>query len=166
MLNQKNTFKISPLMGLIMLVLFAILAYMMVKGLFALASSAMPVLAIITLFVDYKVYVTFGKFLIDLLKKNIVMGLVGVALTFIAFPFVILYLFSKAIIKKYAMKKMKDNPMFQERTVNDDGYLNNDDYIEYEEVGDESENIPRIELPPVEPKMKKKEENPFDDYFN
>jgi hypothetical protein len=165
MLNQKNTFKISPLMGLIMVILFSILAYMMVKGLFALASWAMPVLAIATLIIDYKVYVTFGKFLIDLLKKNIIMGLVGVAMTFIAFPFVILYLFSKAVIKKYAMKSIKENPFFQEKTVNDDGYLNNGDYIEYEEVDDEPGNTPIIELPPVQQKMKKEEENPFDDYF-
>lgn len=167
MLNQRNTFKVSPLMGLIMVILFSILVYMLVKGLFALASWAMPVLAIATLIIDYKVYVNFGKFLIELLKKNLVMGLAGVALTFIAFPFVILFLFSKAVFVKYAMKSIKDNPIFKERKISDDGYISDDeDYIEYEEIDDEPANTPRIELPPIEPKMKKEEKNPFDDYFN
>lgn len=164
MLNQRNSFKVSPLMGLIMVILFAILVYMLIKGLFALASWAMPILAIATLIIDYKVYVTFGKFLVELFKKNVIMGLAGVVLTFVAFPFVILYLFSKAIIKKYAMKSIKDNPIFKER--NKDGSYNSDEeYIDYEEVDEEPGNMTRIELPPVEPKAKKEEKNPFDDYF-
>lgn len=168
MLNRRNTFKVSPLMGLIMVILASILIYMLVKGLFALASWAMPVLAIATLIIDYKVYVGFGKFLVELIKKNLVLGLAGVALTFIAFPFVILFLFSKAVFTKYAMKSIKDNPMFQEMNARrkDTGYINDDDYIEYEEVDDEPENTTRIELPPIEPKVKKEEKNPFDDYFN
>lgn len=159
MLNQRNSFKVSPLMGLILLGLVLFFIYIIFKGLFALASTIMPVLAIATIFIDYKVYVSFGKTLVNLLKSNILLGLGAVALTFIAFPLVILFLFSKALIKRFALKSVKDNPLFQEKK-------HEDEYLDYEEIEVEAEDIPMIELPPVEPKKAKTEKNPFDDYFN
>lgn len=155
MLNQRNTFRVSPLMGLIMFILFMVFIYMMIKGLFALASYIMPVLVIATLLIDYKVYMNYGKFLIDLFQKSFVTGILGSALTFFLFPLVILFLFTKAIFTRFVLKSVKKNPIFQEQK-------SEDEYIEFEEVEDEE--VPFIELPPVEPKSNPKD-NPYDGYF-
>lgn len=157
MLNQRNTFRVSPIMGLIVFFLFIMFIYMMIKGLYAIAGYIVPVMVIATLIINHKVYLDYGKFLAGLFKNSIVGGIIGAGLTFLLFPFVAIFLLIKAIFLKYLFKNIKDNPVFQERKAEGD-------YLEYEEV--EEEKLPTMELPPVEPKINKKDNNPYDGYFN
>lgn len=155
MLNKRSSFNISPLLGLILLGLILFFIYIIFKGLFALASTLMPILVVATLIIDYKVYLAFGKMLIHLFKSNILLGLAAAGLTFLAFPLVVLFLFAKALIVRFALKGVKDNPMFQDQK-------HNDDYLEFEEIEDEIEDATVLELPSD---SKQTEKNPFDDYF-
>lgn len=155
MLNQKNTFRVSPIMGLIVIFLFIVFIYMMIKGLYAIAGYIVPVMVIATLIINHKVYLDYGKFLAGLFKNSIIGGIIGSGLTFLLFPFVAIFLLIKAIFLKYLFKNIKKNPVFQERKTEGD-------YLEYEEV--EEEELPTMELPPIEPKISNKD-NPYDGYF-
>ncbi len=157
MLNNRNSFQFSPLMGFIMLVITLVMIYFLVKGLFFIASWVMPILAIATLFIDYKVYLDYGKFVVDLFKNNWVMG-IGVGILSVALmPFLILYLFAKALLLR-KFKNGRADQMWEEKKVSDE-------YIEFEEVQDDD--IPIIELPKLKPKIKEapKKDNSYDEYF-
>ena len=86
----------------------------------------MPVLAVATLFIDYKVYTSYGKSLVNLFKKSWGWGLTASGLTVLLMPLVILFLFSKSLMTRFLLKGVKDHSMFQERKEGE--------YIEYTEV--------------------------------
>ncbi len=138
-----------------MLVLTIVIIYFLIKGLFYLASWAMPILAILTLVLNYRVYLDYGKFIQRVFQENWVFGIGLVLLSITLMPFLILYLFSKAILtRKLENKDVKD---FWDKKK--DG---GDEYVEFEEVNDEPT---IIELPKLDKKIKDRQGNDYDDYF-
>ncbi len=143
---------------IIMLVLFFAALIFLIKGIFQIMAFVAPALLIGALIVDYKVVVSYGKMLFNLLKSNILMGIGAVFLTVVAFPVVAAFLLGKALFKK------KVNQIRQDMETKTQG-----EYAEFEEM--ESE-IKRVELPPVPKRQKEKQklketrndyENLFDD---
>ncbi len=155
MLENRKFLKLDPLTSIIALVLFCLLTYFIIKGLWSFASWAMPVLAIATLLIDYTVYVKYGNFLINNFKKHPITGIAWILLTLAGFPLVILFLFGKSLVTRFVKKKIKEAKMEHERRPENQ-------YLDYEEVRDEEPTI--IELPPI--KEKRKEDNHYDDFFS
>lgn len=147
--DQKNSWKVvvGAIIGLIIL-------FWLAKGVFYILNIAAPFLLIITMIMNYKVVLGFGSWLLDLLKKDIIVGLLASVGTVVFFPVVSAYLFGKMLLLR-KVNKMKSD-------YTDQSYNIKDDYTSYEEV-DEIE-IPPLELPKKFENLNKP--NNYDKFFD
>lgn len=146
-LFQYNTNR-SPFGGIVPLILIIALFF----GLFWVAgqlytwlSVAAPFLLIIALFLDYKVVINYGKYIIGLFQKNAVMAVLMVLLTFFGFPLVSLFLLFKA----YTSYKLKG--MLEKKN----------EYTQYEEVQEDDD---FLELPDLNKQKSKQSNSTSSDY--
>lgn len=142
----------SMLIGIVVLYLLFTLA----RFVFELLYYVSPLLLIATLIIDHKVVVNYGKWVWNMMGRNVLYGVGLVLLTIVAFPVVSLFLFGKALFKR-KVKSMQQQ--FETRTQGE--------FVEYEEVDPEPK--VRIELPP--PPVKERAErrrtsgNEYEDLF-
>ncbi|MEM6319213.1 MAG: hypothetical protein AAF960_16190 [Bacteroidota bacterium] len=134
-------FNILP--ALIFGILFLMGMFYLARFVFNILYYLSPVLLIITLIIDYKVVVNYGKWIMQVMGKNVLLGVGLALLTIVAFPVVSLFLFGKAMLKK-KVKEMTQQ--FEEKTQGE--------YVEYEEVSDEQEGWIELPPPPVQRKVK------------
>lgn len=131
--------------------------YFLAKGIFNLLMWAAPVILIATLVLDYTVFTDFFRFLIKLLKENTIMGILAAVLTFFGFPFVLGYLFLKAIMRRSVKTALKNAE--KERNT----------YTEYVEVKEDKEDESFLELPPLQKstrqESRKDSDSPYDELF-
>ena len=144
-----------------------IVLYVLAKAAFNLILWIAPFLFIATLFIDYKVVLDYGKWVLGLFKMNPLYGIGASVVTFFVFPVVAFFLFGKALLKKkvVSMKEQLDKKV-------------NGEYTEYEEVPEDfvpdGETLIRkedlVELPPIKPKVKQAQpksnkSNEYEDLF-
>lgn len=134
----------NPLGGigaLIVLILFFVALYFIAKGLFTILSWVAPVLLILTLIIDYKVIIDYGKWIGKLFKNNILTGILAVLLTVIGFPIAAGFLFSRALVRR-KLRNLGHDP----------DAASSPEYAEFEEVVEEEDflELPPIEKPPQE----------------
>ena len=77
-----------------------IVLYVLAKAAFNLILWIAPFLFIATLFIDYKVVLDYGKWVLGLFKMNPLYGIGASVVTFFVFPVVAFFLFGKALLKK------------------------------------------------------------------
>ena len=138
--NNKKSDPINTIISLIMLVVVFMLIFFVARGVFRLLTWMAPFLFIATLILDYKVILSYGKYLLRTLERNVIWGIVMTVLTVIGFPLVIAFLFGKALLfrrVKTVEKEMEDEKMGE--------------YIPYEEVDEEEE---FLDLPEFKDKQK------------
>ncbi|MFT4972468.1 MAG: hypothetical protein ACI9XO_003428 [Paraglaciecola sp.] len=151
----------SPFGGIISIIfflLFFVALFYVAKFMFMVLWYASPVIFIAALLLDFKGVTNYGKWLINLGKRNLVAGVGATLLSMIAFPLVALFLLGKALFKK-KVKEMQG----QFETPEDRSTQGEEGFIEYEEVVDE----PKLELPPLRrPEKARKKENEYDTFFD
>ena len=147
------------LMGIVALVVLFYAAKLAFNIIYLIA----PILLIATLFIDYKVFINYGKWILNLFKSNPLYGIGAGVLTAVAYPVVSIALFLKALLNK-KIKEVKSQ--FEEKKEGE--------YVEYEELPSEpvAKQKPqkieeRIELPPIKEKIKqtKSSKNEYEDLF-
>ena len=156
--NKQRGFQLNGIMSMVITVLFFIALFYVAQFVFKILWAISPILFIAALIIDFRGVMNFGKWLINVGKKNLMTGIVAVLLCIIAFPLVALFLLGKALFKR----KLKDaQGKYQEA----DDIPKDAEYIDYEEVVEEE---PRMELPPIRPKLKveSKKKNEYDDLFD
>ena len=81
--NQRPMGNFGPIIGLI---LFLVLAYFVIKGLFTVLAIAAPFLLLLAAILDYTVIIDYAKFIFKMLKENPIFGLVAIvtAIAYIA----------------------------------------------------------------------------------
>lgn len=140
---------------LLVLGAFMVLAYFIFKGIFTVLSFVAPVLLIITAIMDFSVITDYIKFVLKLLKDNPLMGIIGIILTVLAFPFVAGFLFFRAMMRR-TIKKAQEQ---QEPK-----------YADFEDVTEEADyeiiedDVESLELPEIE--IEKPRKNDYDNLFN
>ena len=156
MMQERRNINVNPLssiFGVLTMVLIFVGLFYIVGGIGRLLGLIAPVLIIATAIIDYKVLLNYGKWVISLLKKDILMGIGGILLTVIGFPFVVTFLFVKALLYR-KVKKM--NKEFEEE--------NTGGYLEYEEIQDDAPSP--LELPTLENDENQKEKtNDYEQLF-
>ena len=140
-----------------------IIGLMFLAGLFFIARFVFnilyylaPVLLIITLFLDHKVVLNYGKWIFNMLRQNPLLGLGMILLTIVGFPVVSIFLFGKAMLKK----KISEVQRQYEQKVEGE-------YVEYEEIVPE-EDLVELPPPPIRKKQKEKRSNgnEYEDMFS
>jgi len=151
-------FNIIP--ALIFGVLFLFGMFYLARFVFNILYYLSPILLIITLFIDHKVVVNYGKWIMQMMGKNPLFGVGLTLITIVAFPVVSLFLFGKAMLKK-KVKEMTEQ--FGQQTQGRE-----EEYTEYEEVTPEDEGMIELPPPPVrqKPKQTRSSENEYEDLFD
>jgi len=108
--------------------------FFVARGIFWLLNLVAPILLIAALIIDYKVLINYVKWLVDLTKRNVLIGLVAIVLSIIGYPIVFAFLLGRALMNRKVKEIEK-----QER-AHREGEL-----VDYEEL--ELENPPPIEVP-------------------
>lgn len=120
--------------GMIALLIVVLIAvFFIARGIFWLLSLVAPILLIAAAIIDHKVIVNYAKWLVDLTKRNILVGLAAIILSIIGYPVVFALLLGRALMNR----KLKD--MESQERIHRDGEL-----VDYEEL--ESKPSP-VELP-------------------
>ena len=141
----------SSIFSILTMVLIFVGLFFIARSIFTILAWVAPFLIIATIFIDHKVIVSYGKWLLNLLRKDILVGIGGILLTIFGFPIIAGFLFGKALLYR-KMKKM--NQDFEEETAGE--------FLEYEEI-EEDFSTP-LELPTFEKEVQKKEMKKNNDY--
>ena len=92
----------QTVVGLIIMAFAIYVAFFLFKSIFRILAWASPFLFVAALIVNYKVVLSYGKLLINLLQKNMVTGIIAILLTFFAFPIVAALLLGFALMNRKA----------------------------------------------------------------
>lgn len=138
-INMKNSnlsFKGSGLYSLIAGILLFIALFYIAKGVFWVLTWVSPVLLIATLVLDYKVVTDFLLMLWNMILRSPISGILFTAISFVAFPITILYLFGRAWIGYYLRKKTRENASFFQQFQENAKQQENEEFVPYEEIKD------------------------------
>lgn len=151
--NNNNGGPFSSIVGILIMVGVILGLYYISKAIFSLLYFVSPILFIATLIIDHKVVLNFGKWLLNLTKKNAVLGVGAIVIALLAYPLTAMFLFSKAMFKRKVKQVQKD---YETRT---EGEL-----VEFEEI----ESKPaKLELPELEKKTEQKsKDNDYEQLFD
>lgn len=115
---------------------------------------ALPLL-IATIFIDKDVLINYGKFIRDTFKKNPLMGVLAVLLSFFLYPFLSAGLFGKALFNR------KARAIRREQEVGSDG-----EYVKYEDIKSDEVDDLEFELDQKFEDRMAKEDKDVLDYHN
>lgn len=161
-MSQQTRSPLSPIVSLLMLALFIMGVYFVIKGVFWVLYWIFPALLIATVIIDRQVIIDYGKWIINAAKnKNWPVFLGATLMTVIAFPLVAAYLFGKAMLKRKVKQVTKN---FEQKTQGE--------YVEYEEIPKQQPEV--LELPdltkrrerPKEPIRRQNTQNDYEDLFD
>ena len=143
----------SSIFSILTMVLIFVALFFVAQGIFNILAWLAPILLIATVLIDYKVILNYGKWLLNLLRKDVLMGIGGVLLTVFGFPIIAGFLFGKALLYRKA-KKM--NQAYEEQ--------HEGEFLEYEEIQEEEPTT--FELPMLEKEEKPpKKSNDYEQLF-
>ncbi|MBP7274027.1 MAG: hypothetical protein KA974_09300 [Saprospiraceae bacterium] len=159
MSNYRNTTinTTNTLAGIAAFALILIGLYYIASFVFKVLYFVAPVLLIITLLLNYRIVTDYLAGLVDTLRRNPVMGILGILLTVVAYPVVIFMLFGKALLVR---KVQRMQTQFQEQFAPP---KESEAFSEYEEIKTD-EPAMREEMPPIEEKAKQ-QRNQYDQFF-
>jgi len=120
---NNNQSRVSPLFAMLAFIGVMVALFYLAKGVFWILSFVAPVLLIATFFINRQVIFDYAKSLIKLTKTNPFIGIVGIVLSFVAFPLVSAFLFGKAMLIR-KVGSLKENMRQKEE----------EEYTEYEEI--------------------------------
>ena len=144
--------------SLIIGLLFLFGLFFIARFIFNILYYVAPVFLIITLFMDYKVVLNYGKWIWSMMGKNPLLGVGLIILTIIGFPVVSLFLFGKAMLKK----KLKNvQQQFEQKREGE--------FVDYEEIVPEKDGwieLPPAPLPPQKQKQTRNNKNEYEDLFD
>ncbi|MEQ8706735.1 MAG: hypothetical protein RIC19_22570 [Phaeodactylibacter sp.] len=152
--QTSNNNPFSSLIGVVLGILFLLGLFFVARFIFTILYYLSPVMLIAALVLDYKTVTGYGKWLIDKVKTNPLLGIGGILLTVLAFPLVCLFLLSKALFKK------KVREVEQEVERQQEG-----EYTEFEELDSEPMDLKRLQEQARE-RQEPQRRNDYDDFFD
>lgn len=113
--RQSNS-NLNPLFSVLILFLLLIGFFYLAQYIYRFLLIISPVVILITLIIDFSVFVSFGKLLMAFVKQNVIAGVCFIVLSAFLFPVVSLFLLGKALLKrkinKFEQKIKKEENTF------------------------------------------------------
>ena len=153
MATQGFNIRFNGIIGFAFMVLIFVGLFFIAKGVFTVLAWVAPVLIILALLINYRTVLNYLKFMLGLLQRNPVGGIIGILLSFFGFPILAGVLFGKSILDR---KVKKLNEAYQ---AEKDG-----EFVEFEEII-KSERETKLDLPPMEKQAPVKKDNQYEDLF-
>lgn len=158
-MTQRRKVDLNPLNSItgILIGIFALVAlYWVATSIFWVLTKISPILLIAALIIDHKVVLNYGKWLINLVKRNPVMGIVAILLSVVAYPITFGFLLGKALLKR------KVGQFTQEMERRTKG-----EFVDYEEIEEKKPTILNLpDLKKTRQKEKIKKKNDYEDLFD
>jgi len=129
------------LLPLLMLSAVIFIFYLFFKGLYYVLNYVTPVLLVLTLLIDWKVIWHFLIYLWQSLRQQPFFGVVLVALTVVAYPFVSGYLFFKAVLNLIIRRKLKQMQQNANRFDSFTEVPQEEGFTEYVEIDESASHI-------------------------
>jgi hypothetical protein len=173
-LSEGNAQKPNPFKSLISLLIFAgvlVGLFFLFTGFIKLLYWVAPVLLVVTIVLDYRVVANYALGLLETFKTDVLWGILKLFLTLLGYPFVIGWLFVKALFYRRmtkidrAFREQMTGQNAQAFTQKSGKGAKQDDFTDYEEIQTE-------ELPNEKQKQKPiiiqkpNETNPFERFFD
>ncbi len=160
--GNRNQNPFNSIMSLLISVGILVLLFFLLKGFVTVLYWVAPVLLLATLIINYKIVADYAISIYETFQTDILMGMLKVIFTIFCYPFVIGWLFIKAIFyrKMDTVKKQIESQLKQQQT---------DQYAEFEEISTEISKDKKTDSPIIIelPKLKEKEKNnPYDNLFD
>lgn len=153
MATQGFNIKFNGIIGFAFMVLIFVGLFFIAKGVFTILAWVAPVLIVLALLINYRTVLNYLKFMLGLLQRNPVGGIIGILLSFFGFPILAGVLFGKSILDR---KVKKLNQAYQ---AEKDG-----EFVEFEEIT-KPERETKLDLPPMEKQAPVKKDNQYEDLF-
>jgi uncharacterized membrane protein YbaN (DUF454 family) len=134
----------------VFLVLAFFALFWVARSIFTIMAWLAPVFLIITLIINYRIVLNYGKWLWGLLNNNPLMGVLGILLTVVGFPVVSFLLFGKALLYRKSKQLEK---AYEEQKYGT--------YTEYEIIDEEP-----LELRELEEKVRKDDRDEYEKLFD
>jgi hypothetical protein len=150
---QGFNIRLNGIIGFAFMVLLFVGLFFIAKGVFTVLAWVAPVLIILALLINYRTVLNYLKFMLGLLQRNPVGGIIGILLSFFGFPILAGVLFGKSILDR-KVKKLKDAYQAEK-----DG-----EFVEFEEII-KPERETKLDLPPMEKQAPVKKDNQYEDLF-
>jgi hypothetical protein len=153
MKGQGFSIRGNGIFGFIFLVLLLVGLFFLAKGIFTLLAWASPVLILGAIIINYQTIINYFRFILSLLKRSALTGIIAILLSIIGFPILSGVLFGKAILDR---KVRRLQQAYREREEGE--------FVEHEEVKRyrPEENL---DLPPFEKPEPQKKDNRYEDLF-
>ncbi|HUR31782.1 MAG TPA: hypothetical protein VMZ69_10155 [Saprospiraceae bacterium] len=153
MRGQGFSLKSKGIFGFIFMVLVLVALFFVAKGIFKLLALISPLLIIGALIINYRTIINYFRFILSLIHRSPLTGIIAILFSIIGFPILSGVLFGKAILDR------KVRRLQQEHVAREQG-----EYVHYEEV---KRNRPadELELPPFEKPEPQKKDNRYEDLF-
>lgn len=153
--QASNNNPFSSIIGVVLGILFLLGLFFVARFIFTILYYLSPVMLIAALIIDYKTVTGYGKWLVDKVKTNPLLGIGGILLTVLAFPLVSLFLLGKALFKK------KVREVEQEVERQREG-----EYVDFEELDSEPMDLKQLEERFREQENLKRRRSNYDDFFD
>lgn len=156
MASQGFSIRGNGILGFIFMVLVLVGLFFIAKGIFTLLAYASPVLLVGALIINYKTVLNYLKFILSLLQRNVLSGIVAIIFSVIGFPVLAGVLFGKALFDRKIRR-------LQQAHANEQA----SEYVDYEEVikPERSQRNDGLELPPLEKPEAEKKDNRYEKLF-
>jgi hypothetical protein len=153
MKGQTFSVKTNGIIGFIFLVLLLVGLFFIAKGIFKILTLAAPVLIVLALIINYRTIINYFKFMLSLVQRSPLTGIIAILLSVIGFPILSGVLFGKAILDRKVRKLRKAQEMHRQG-----------EFVEFEEVI-KPRNNETLDLPEIEKPSPAKKDNRYEDLF-
>lgn len=153
MKGQGFAVRTNGIFGFIFMVLILVALFFIAKGIFKLLALISPVLIIGALIINYRTIINYFKFILSLLKRSALTGIIAILLSIVGFPILAGVLFGKAILDRKVRK------LQQEHRAREEG-----EFVQYEEIIRDKRDE-EMDLPPLEKPHPQKKDNRYEDLF-
>lgn len=165
--NNQNT-PFSALFNVLMVIGTLIILYFILMGFVKLLYLVAPILLIATLIINSRVVADYAIDVFETFRTNILLGVLKVGFSILCYPFIIGWLFAKALVFK-KVDKIKRDFETQIHAANPHMRNNNDtQFAEFEELSSETHNqSPKDDKPIliVKPKPQSPQQDDYDTFF-
>ncbi|HZV71228.1 MAG TPA: hypothetical protein VFG10_16855 [Saprospiraceae bacterium] len=153
MTTQGFSVRGNGIFGFIFMVLLLVGLFFIAKGIFTVLAWASPFLLAGALIVNYKTVLNYLKFILSLLQRNILAGIIAIVLSVIGFPVLSGVLFGKALFDRKIRR-------LQQAHANQVA----GEFVEYEEVI-KPQQKETLDLPQLEKREVEKKDNKYEKLF-
>ena len=155
MSTQGFNLRFNGIIGFVFLVMLFVGLFFLAKGIVTLLAWISPVLIVGALLINYRTIINYFRFILSLLQRNPLTGIIAIVLSVIGFPILSGVLFGKAILDRKVKKLVEAHQARQQG-----------EYVEYEEVVPQKKET-TLDLPPLEKEAPapKAKDNRYEDLF-